>query len=61
MQETIDIVRAHGGNVLGVGMVVDRSNGQTQLGVPMFSLIALQVEAFDPEQSAAGPCQDSRL
>ena len=48
VQETIDIVRANKGNVLGVGMVVDRSNGQTQLGVPMFSLIALQVEAFDP-------------
>jgi orotate phosphoribosyltransferase len=29
-------------------MVVDRSNGQTQLGVPQFSLIALQVETFDP-------------
>src|ERR1700744_1449798 len=50
VQETIDIVRAHGGQVLGVAMVVDRSNGQTQLGVPQFSLIALQVEAFDPNQ-----------
>ncbi len=50
VQETIDIVRGNGGNVLGVGMVVDRSNGQTQLGVPMFSLIALQVEAFDPNK-----------
>ncbi len=50
VQETIEIVRANGGNVLGVGMVVDRSNGQTQLGVPMFSLIALQVEAFDPNK-----------
>jgi orotate phosphoribosyltransferase len=48
VQETLDIVRAHQGNVLGVGMVVDRSNGLTQLGVPQFSLIALQVEAFDP-------------
>ena len=48
VQETLDIVRAHNGNVLGVGMVVDRSNGLTQLGVPMFSLIALQVETFDP-------------
>src|SRR6202012_3775681 len=48
VQETMDIVRAHGGNVVGVAMVVDRSNGQTQLGVPQFSLIALQVETFDP-------------
>jgi orotate phosphoribosyltransferase len=48
VQETIEIVRAHGGQVVDVAMVVDRSNGQTQLGVPQFSLIALQVEAFDP-------------
>jgi orotate phosphoribosyltransferase len=54
VQETIDIVRAKGGNVLGVGMVVDRSNGQTQLGVPMFSLIALQVEAFPPDKLPPG-------
>ena len=50
VQETIDIVRANKGNVLGIGMVVDRSNGKTQLGVPMFSLIALQVETFDPNK-----------
>src|SRR5580692_11016059 len=48
VQETIDIVRAHNGHVSGVAMVVDRSNGKTQLGVPQFSLIALQVETFDP-------------
>jgi orotate phosphoribosyltransferase len=48
VQETMDIVRAHGGTVLGVAMVVDRSNGATQLGVPLFSLIALNVETFDP-------------
>jgi len=50
VQETIDIVRANAGEVVGVGMVVDRSNGQTQLGVPLFSLIALQVETFDPKK-----------
>jgi orotate phosphoribosyltransferase len=48
VQETIDIVRANSGVVVGVAMVVDRSNGQTRLGVPLFSLIALQVETFDP-------------
>jgi orotate phosphoribosyltransferase len=50
VQETMAIVRAHGGDLVGVAMVVDRSNGQTQLGVPQFSLIALQVETFDPNQ-----------
>jgi orotate phosphoribosyltransferase len=50
VQETMDIVRAHDGQVAGVAMVVDRSNGQTRLGVPQFSLIALQVETFDANQ-----------
>jgi orotate phosphoribosyltransferase len=48
VQETIDIVRANGGTVAGVAMVVDRSNSAVNLGVPTVSLIALQVETFDP-------------
>jgi orotate phosphoribosyltransferase len=50
VQETIDIVRANGGVVAGVAMVVDRSNGQTLLGVPMVSLIALRVETFEEDK-----------
>ncbi len=50
VQETIDIVRAHGGQVLGVAAAVDRSGGAVKFGVPMFSLISLQVEAFEPEK-----------
>jgi orotate phosphoribosyltransferase len=46
-QETIDIVRAHGGEVLGVAMVVDRSNGAADLGVPLFSVLKLKVETFE--------------
>ena len=49
-QETIDIVRVHGGEVLGVAMVVDRSNGATSLGVPFFSVIKLNVETFEPDK-----------
>ena len=46
VQETIEIVRASGGEVGGVAMLVDRSNGSVNLGVPMFSLLALNVETF---------------
>ena len=53
VQETIDIVRANGGTVAGVAMVVDRSNGAVNLGVPTVSLIALQVETFDPNNLPA--------
>ena len=50
VQETIDIVRAHSGNVVGVATIVDRSNGTVNFGVPFASLIALQVETFKPEK-----------
>jgi orotate phosphoribosyltransferase len=50
VQETIDIVRANKGNVLGVAIIVDRSNGTVDLGVPMFSLISLKVETFPADQ-----------
>ena len=53
VQETIDIVRAHGGEVAGVGMLVDRSNGKVDLGVPTASLIALEVEMFAPDKLPA--------
>jgi len=53
VQETLDIVRAHGGTVAGIAMVVDRSNGAVNFGVPTVSLIALQVETFDPHQLPA--------
>ncbi len=50
VQETIDIVRAHQGRVLAVAMIVDRSNGTLNLGVPAFSLLSMQVEAFPADQ-----------
>ena len=50
VQETIDIVRANAGLVLGVVVAVDRSNGQVNLGVPMFSLLSLAVQAFEPDK-----------
>jgi orotate phosphoribosyltransferase len=50
VQETLDIVRAHGGNAVGVAMVVDRSNGAVNLGVPTFSLMAMNVETFEPDK-----------
>ncbi len=53
VQETLDIVRAHGGQVVGVAMAVDRSGGAVKFGVPMFSLISLQVETFEPNKLPA--------
>ena len=51
--ETVRIVQALDGAVVGVAMVVDRSDGNLDLGVPLFPLIRLQVETFDPSQLPA--------
>jgi len=50
VKETMEIVRANGGEVVGVVMIVDRSNGTVNLGAPQFSLITMKVEAFPPDQ-----------
>jgi orotate phosphoribosyltransferase len=50
VQETLDIVRANGGNVAGVAAIVDRSNGAANFGVPFQSLLALKVETFEPDK-----------
>ena len=48
VQETLDIVSACSGTVVGVAMAVDRSGGTVRFAVPTFSLISLRVETFDP-------------
>jgi len=50
VQETLDIVHSHGGYVAGIATIVDRSNGAVKFGAPFLSLLALQVEAFEPDK-----------
>lgn len=61
VQETIDIVNAHGGSLVGIAMLVDRSGGGVKFGVPTHSLLALNVETFEgdklPPDLAAIPVQ----
>jgi orotate phosphoribosyltransferase len=54
VQETIDIVRAHGGSVAVVGVIVDRS-GKTKpnFGCPFVSLIEMNVETFESDKLPA--------
>jgi len=50
VQETLEIVRAEQGIPLGVAVVVDRSDGTLGLGVPMFSLLRLEVASYPPDR-----------
>ena len=47
VQETVDIVRQHGGIVAAVGVIVDRSGGnRPDFGCPFVSLVEMNVETF---------------
>jgi len=47
VQETIDIVRAHGGVVSAVGVIVDRSGeAKPDFGCPFVSLVEMTVENY---------------
>ncbi len=48
VRETLDIARALGGEVVGVGTLVDRSGGKVGFGVPLESLLRLSIDTFDP-------------
>jgi orotate phosphoribosyltransferase len=51
VQETIDIVHAHGGIVSAVGVIVDRSGtAKPDLGCPFVSLIEMNVETFPADE-----------
>ena len=50
VQETIDIVRAHGGVVSAVGVIVDRSGAaKPNFGCPFISLVEMDVETFSAD------------
>ena len=49
VKEVIDLMRAQGATVVGVGVLVDRSNGKIDFGVPLSSLLSLEIESFAPE------------
>jgi orotate phosphoribosyltransferase len=51
VQETIDIVCAHGGIVSAVGVIVDRSSkDKPNFGSPFVSLIEMNVETFEADK-----------
>jgi len=51
VQETIDIVRAHGGIVTAVGVIVDRSGkAKPDFDCPFVSLVEMNVENFEADK-----------
>ena len=50
VQETINLVEKSGGRIIGLGVLVDRSNGKTKLHKHQYSIIKLNAVSYDPSQ-----------
>ena len=47
-RECIEALEAHGAKVLGAASIIDRSNGQADVGVPRIALASLSVPSYQP-------------
>jgi orotate phosphoribosyltransferase len=60
-REAIDAIQAAGGEVIAAAALVDRSNGEAELGVPFFPLVRLSVPSYPadalPDELAAIPAE----
>lgn len=60
-REAIEAVKEAGGDVIGAAALVDRSNGEADLGVPFHALVQLAVPAYPadalPPELAALPAE----
>ena len=45
VREVLEIVRQAGGEIVGVGSIVDRTGGRIDFGVPFHSVISMEVES----------------
>jgi orotate phosphoribosyltransferase len=52
----MDVVSAHGGEGVGVGVIGDRSAGKVDFGVPLESIISMEVVSYE-----AGECPLCKL
>ena len=50
VQQTVDLVRACGAEVVGVAVVVDRSDGSLDFGAPLKSLLTLQLATYAADE-----------
>lgn len=50
VQETVNIVENHGGNVAAIALLVDRSGGQATFDYPVFSLLHMDPVTYEPDE-----------
>ena len=48
-RECIAAIRRHSGELLGAACLIDRSNSRADIGVPLISLVAMDVPDYAPD------------
>lgn len=59
VQEVIDVVREWQGDVIGVGVLVDRSGGKVDFGIRTEAVLTLDIESFPAEECPL--CREGKL
>ncbi len=49
VRDTMDVIAEWGGELIGIGVLADRSGGTIDFGVPLEALLTLNVEKFAPD------------
>lgn len=50
LRDTIEAVRQAGGEVVGVAVMVDRTRGQTDFGVPFIAATEVEMDSWEPSE-----------
>jgi orotate phosphoribosyltransferase len=50
IRDVLDAVRAEGGEPIGVAVLVDRTAGRSDFGVPFFACLTLELPSYDPAE-----------
>ena len=59
VKEVLELVKAAGAEVVGVGSIVNMTNGAVDFGVPFKSVIKVEVESWEPEDCPL--CKEGKL
>ena len=50
LNEVIDLVRKHDGEIIGIGLLLDRSGGKVDFGYPLKPLAITEVKNYSPDE-----------
>lgn len=57
--EVIEIVKSYGAEIIGVGLIVDRSNGKVNFGYPQKSTLTVEVISYPAEDCSL--CKENKI